>query len=210
MKKIFCGLVCVVVLLFSTQLMAAEIGFRSGLINSYAGDIELFSGQKAKLQDADSPLSLFVQLDKVRVSYTQYTQHASDKYSSGGYTGVASTVLNNSYLSLDYLFDIGEDEYPPYAGVGVGLFRSVYTFHGTVTDGSTIVTLSGSARTSNAFDTGFILIAGKKFPVGGGYIGAEANYISKDITYEPNEGGTAGDAVNIGGTILAVTAGVKF
>ena len=210
MKTFFYGIVSVMILFFSAQVMAAEIGFRSGLISNYFGEVELFSGQKVRLKDADTPLSLFVKLDKVRVSYTQYTQHASDKYSSGGVTGVSSVIARNSFLSFDYLFDIGEDEYPPYVGVGIGLFRSNYTWDATITDGSTIITVSGSVRTSNAFDAGFIFIAGKKFPVGSGYIGAEANCISKDITPEPNAGESTGDPVNIGGTILAITAGVKF
>jgi outer membrane protein W len=208
MKKFF--IILVITFTWLSVAHAAEIGFKSGLINSYAGDVELFNGQKAKLQDADAPLSLFVQFDKMRVSYTQYTQHASDEYSSGGYTGISSIILTNSVLSFDYLFDIGEGDYPPYAGLGIGLFRSTYTAHASVTDGSSLATLSASNRSANAFDVGFILTVGKKVAVDKGFIGVEASYISKDITHEPNAGGSTPDPINIGGTIIAITAGVNF
>ena len=210
MKKLFCGIVSVTILFFSTQVMAAEIGFKSGLINSYAGDVELFTGQKVKLQDADAPFSLFVQLDNMRLSYTQYTQHASDTATSGSATGVSSIIFRNSFLSFDYLFDVGEGDYPPYIGIGIGLFRSSYTGDIAVSDGSTVTSFGGTVRSSNAFDPGFILTAGKKVAVGNGYIGAEANYISKEMTHAANEGGSTPDPINIGGTIVAITAGVKF
>lgn len=190
---------------------AAEMGFKGGIFQSYNGSAELFSNQDASLEGASTPMSVFVQFDKLRVSYMQYSQHASDKYSSGSVSGGASILLNNTVLSLDYLADLGDSSSGLYGGAGLGLFRSQYVIDVYASDATTLASLGGTLKSDSTFDIGFILIGGAKKKIGNGFVGAELNYIAKEIQHSKNEAGSSDpDKIDIGGILLMLTTGVAF
>jgi hypothetical protein len=206
MKKLA---IILILLMFAIQANAAEMGFKAGMFQSYSGSTELFTGQKVSLEGANTPLSLFVKFEKMRVSYTQYSQHASDKYSSGSTTGGASILLENNVLSFDYLVDLGDSDSGLYGGAGLGLFRSYAKFDAFLNGGD--YALASTFKSENVFDIGFILIGGAKKKIDNAFIGAEINYISKEIQHSKNASGSSDpDETDIGGMILMLTTGVTF
>jgi len=190
---------------------AAEIGFKSGVFQSYNGGVELFTSQKAPLEAADTPVSLFVKHENFRISYSQYSQHASDKYASGSTTGGASILIHNTVLSCEYLADLGERGSGIYGGAGVGLFKSAYVLDAYLSSGSTITSLGGTIKSGSDFDIGFLLIGGARKKIGNGFVGAELNYINKDIQHKKNAAGSSDpDKIDIGGVMFMLTTGVAF
>ena len=71
-KMILIGVICSLAIFFSNQVIAAEIGFTSGIIKNFSGSTELFVGDETALNPAGTPLSIFVSYDSFRISYIQH------------------------------------------------------------------------------------------------------------------------------------------
>lgn len=201
MKKAILFLVVSIIPLFS---LAAEIGYKGGVYQRYTGGVELFSKGDTSLESSGIPLAVFVKNGPIRLQYTQYTQHASDKHSDNTFDYWADATLRNEVLSAEYIHEVRQF----YIGAGAGIFKSVMSFNLGRTDG---IWISGDLKSENQFDIGLIGAAGANQKFGNAFIGIECNYIIKEIVYSKNKAGESdSDPVDIGGFMVFVTTGVEF
>ena len=203
-------LTSILVIMYSFQVTATEIGFTAGIIKGYSGSVEL-SGGNEPLESYGMPTSIFVLNDKIRYSYDHYEQYTSGSfyYATNDSTYTRQVVLKNDVFSVSYQADISKKEtFDAYANAGIGLFQSSRVYTSTVKGYH--LTSSSIRKSGNDFDIGLVLSAGAKKAIKNSFIGAELKYFIKEMTYEAPEGYTTEHKHDIGGYIVSVTTGVSF